>query len=104
LAELHRDAMEASRRLPSFLALFFCNVSTPERWNIGGFRALGSAVTTHTVIPSEVENGASRTSDMDGCAARVTARVSDDERVKPLDASLMRSKTVNTIWFLVCVY
>jgi len=41
---------------------------------------------------------------MDGCAARVTARVSDDERVKPLDASLMRSKTVNTIWFLVCVY
>ena len=54
--------------------------------NIGGLRALGSAVITHTVIPSEVENGTSGTSDMDGCAARVAARESGDERVKSLDA------------------
>jgi hypothetical protein len=38
------------------------------------------------VIPSEVGNGASGTSDMDGCAARVAARESGDERVKSLDA------------------
>jgi hypothetical protein len=54
--------------------------------NIAGLWALGSAVTTHTVIPSEVENGASATSDIDGTAARVAARESGDERVKSLDA------------------
>jgi hypothetical protein len=37
------------------------------------------------VIPSEVENGASETSDMDGCAARAAAGESGDERVKSLD-------------------
>ena len=50
------------------------------------FGRFGSAVTSYTVIPSEVENGASATSDMDGCAARVAARESSDERVKSLDA------------------
>ena len=40
------------------------------------------------VISSEVENGASGTSDMDGCAARVAARESGDEQVKSLDVSL----------------
>jgi len=35
-------------------------------------------------IPSEVENGASGTSDMDGNAARVAARESGDERIKSL--------------------
>src|SRR5438093_6470055 len=34
------------------------------------------------VISSEVENGASGTSDMDGCAATVAARESADERVQ----------------------
>jgi hypothetical protein len=39
------------------------------------------------VISTEVENGVSGTSDMDGCAARVAARESGDERVKSLDDS-----------------
>ena len=36
------------------------------------------------VISSEVENGATGKSEMDGCAARAAARESGDERVKSL--------------------
>ena len=39
------------------------------------------------VIPSEVENGASGTSDMDGNAAKVAARESGDEQVQSLITS-----------------
>ena len=31
LTDLRGDAMEVRRRLPSFLTLFFCNVSAPEQ-------------------------------------------------------------------------
>ena len=46
------------------------------------------------VIPSEVENGASGTSEMGGCAARVAARESGDQRVKSLDVSLNESAVI----------
>jgi len=39
------------------------------------------------VISSEVENGATGESDMDGCAAEAAARESGDERVKSLTVS-----------------
>jgi hypothetical protein len=48
-------------------------------------------MTAHLSIPSEVENGATETSDMDGCAAEVAARESSDERIKSLDVSLNES-------------
>jgi hypothetical protein len=40
-----------------------------------------SAQSSQLVILSGAKNGASGTSDMDGCAARVAARESGDERV-----------------------
>jgi hypothetical protein len=43
------------------------------------------------VISSEVENGASGASDMDGDAARVAARESGDERVKSLPVLISTS-------------
>src|SRR5206468_12086499 len=64
----HRHSRRQSPRRPN-------RASRRKRWGI--------------VISSIAENGARGASDMDGCAARVAARESGDERVK----SLIISKT-----------